>query len=217
MKKFDFRVVVLVLLGGVFLGGCSHKIFRTKPTTYVNIHPKNVKNISEYSKSLLKFHCIKADENVTTADTIGKCEDYTIVDISKLSTIHINAKDDKVELRVMANDLFHIADANCKKFTDKFYYHTLIDNTASQSIGLNIFGMSIGVDLSDMVKLSHTQFNMLNDNLFKNLKDREVLKKSIKNNITKVNTYTNEALLVDIIAYDNTCSLFRVEKSEEGK
>lgn len=211
LKSSNFRVLVFILLGGIFFSGCSHKIFRGKPSTYENTKSTNVTKIFKYSKSLLKFHCIKPDENATTADTIGKCEDYIIVDISKLSHMHINAKKDKEELYIMANDLFYIADTNCKKFTDKFYYNTFIDNTVNQSIGVNIFGMNVGVDFSNIAKLSHTQFNMLNDNLSKNLQDRKALKIAIDNNISTVDAYTNEALLVDIIAYDNTCSLFRVK------
>ena len=220
MRKVNIRVVVLVLVGGVFLGGCSHKYFRTKPTTYINLNRTNIVlqwNIEKYNNTLLKMQCIDADENATTADDIGKCKEYIIADISQVSLLRLNANktDEKNQMSKIAQDLFYIADTNCKRFQEKFFYNTLIDDTASKFIGVSFFGASIGVDLQKIVNLSHSQFELFNTNLAKNLRDREGLKESIENNISVGKNYTNEELLVDIIAYDKACSLFRVKDLEE--
>ncbi|CAA6801820.1 MAG: Unknown protein [uncultured Sulfurovum sp.] len=214
MKNNDFKLILLLLIGAVLLGGCNHKYFRTKPTTYININAEGGSNVSIYSRLLLKLYCIKSDENMTVSDDIGKCEDYTIADVSNLSTIHITSKKNKAELRAMANDLFYIADNNCKKFQEKFFYNNLIDDTANQFVGLNLFGASFGIDFKGILKLSHSQFEVFNENLAKNLKDRAEVKQSIENNISKGQNYTNEELLVDIINYDKACSLFRVKDLE---
>ncbi len=222
MIRFSFRMLFLVLLGGVFLTGCSHKYFRTKPTTYMNVDKTSTilqGNITKYNNTLLQMQCIDVDENATTGDSIGKCKEYVIADISQISLLSLNANnnDEKNQMSKIAQDLFYIADGNCKKFQDKFFYNTLIDDTASKFIGVSFFGASIGIDLKKVVNISHSQFEVFNTNLAKNLLERKKLKHSIESNITNGRNYTNEELLVDMIAYDNACSLFRVKELQEKK
>lgn len=206
---FSLNILIISIIGTIFFTGCSHKYFRSKPTTYINLNKEN----KDYNISLLSIKCINADENSTKVDKIGKCSDYLTADISQVSFLNIdnNNATEKKKMYKLSNDLFYVADRNCKKFQEKFFYNLFMEDNANQFLGLNLFGIGIGVDFKKLSSISHSQFAMLNENLNKNLEARKNLKISIYNNISKDNNYTTEKLLVDIIEYDKSCSLFNTK------
>jgi len=197
MKKVKLLITLMAIT--FIFAGCSEKMFRTKPTTFINVGYKTSND------SKLNYYCIDTDEkfdkDINTSKAY-KCDDYLIVDIENL----YSSKFKDFKKSQLATKLFYIADRNCKKFTDRFQSNYFGEHVSNKVFNLSILG--VGVNLGALSNISNEQFSFMKDNLSENLTKRKTIKEKIVKRIND-NNYSNEEMLVDFINYDNSCSLFK--------
>lgn len=197
MKEIKLLIALVIIT--VIFAGCSEKMFRTKPTTFINVGYK----ISNDSR--LNYYCIDTDEKFAKDSNTSKpykCDDYLILDIENL----YSSKFKDFNKSLLATKLFYIADRNCKKFTDRFQSNYFGENISNKIFNLSILG--VGVNIGALSNISNEQFSFMKDNLSENLTTRKTIKEKIMKRIND-NNYSNEDMLVDFINYDNSCSLFK--------
>ena len=194
-KVMKFGIAVVLVLG---LGGCSYKNFRTKSTTTISTQ-------KDHNSTELEYRCIDSYEHIEQYDdhlNSYACKNYATVSMQNVLQI---GKDKKKEV---AHKLLYIADSNCKRFTEKFQANYMLSDKANKLLELNILG--VGVNIGEVQKISYQEFESLKKNLRNNMKKRAVLKQKIENNLsnTNIEKYSIEEILVDIVEYDRSCSLF---------
>lgn len=198
--KLDMRfwIVVVVFSLGLSLGGCSYKNYRTKPTTFISTQ-------KVHTSTELEYRCIDSYEHIEQYDNSLNsyaCKNYATVSIQNVLQV---GKDKKKET---AQELLYIADSNCNRFINKFQANYMLSDKANKLLELNILG--VGVNIGEVQKISYQEFESLKKNLRNNMKKRASIKQDIENHLSnsKINNYSIEEILVDIIEYDRSCSLF---------
>jgi hypothetical protein len=179
-----FSVVVLV--------GCNYRYLRTKPTTFVAMN----------GKSQAPFSCMDATEHLLDMNFTQSivCDGYITVDYHQVE----KSSEDKKEI---ASKLFYVSDRNCKRFTDRFYYNNVAEDSANKFLGLRVWNIGIGIDLSKIGEIPTKKFNEFEKNLRENMQGRKALKKKINSNILNDSNYSRIEMLSDFIEYDRSCSL----------
>jgi len=191
MKKLNVLFGVGLLL---LVGGCSYKYLRTKPTTFINMNG----SISKHGT----YFCMDPSENlleINSSLTSSFCDGYITIDTNKITINNANMVN-------KVNNLLYVSDRNCKRFTDRFYYNHISEESANQFLGLKIFDVSIGVDFKAIGNIPKAQFNEFSKNLKANLANRKNLKVKIQKRANDRN-YTKNEMLVDFVEYDGSCSL----------